>query len=148
MAHPYYHAVSSAHRHGGVPEDYLELHNFFDATKAHLADFRHRALRHHSAGIFEAENTFGPVITNSQGKEIPTRLLGEQHVREDCGYIPTVADWLRHIPAQEWMYRAAGQSKEIAEARDAHVANLLEMKDLREGWAEVPEDTSLDPEEE
>jgi hypothetical protein len=52
MAHPYHHAVRSARLFGGKPEDYLAIHNWFDESKAHLADFRHRALRHHSEGIF------------------------------------------------------------------------------------------------
>jgi hypothetical protein len=103
MSHPYHHAVSSARRHGGKPEDYLPIHDWFDASKEHLANFRHRALRHHTQGIFEAERVFGPTITNSDGKEIPTRILGEQHVREDCGRIPTLADWLSKIPGERWM---------------------------------------------
>ena len=104
MAHPYHHAVSSARRFGGSPEDYQPIHDWFDETKAHMADFRHRALRHHSLGIFWAEEKFGTTITNSDGKHIPVRLIGEQHVKEDFGgKIPTVADWLSGIPAQKWM---------------------------------------------
>ena len=103
MSHPYHHAESSARRHGGRPEDYLPLHDWFDASKEHLANFRHRALRHHTQGIFEAERVFGPTIANSEGKLIPTRILGEQHVREDCGCIPTLADWLGKIPGERWM---------------------------------------------
>jgi hypothetical protein len=103
VSHPWQHAESSARRHGGKPEDYLALHEFFDASKEHLANFRHRALRHHTQGIFEAERVFGPTIPNSDGKLIPTRILGEQHVREDCGRIPTLADWLGKIPGERWM---------------------------------------------
>jgi len=98
VSHPYYHARSSAAKFGGKPEDYQALHDWFDATKAHYPDFRHRALRHHSEGIFEAERVFGTTI-----RGVPTRLLGEQHVREDLGRIPTVAEWLRYIQAQPWM---------------------------------------------
>lgn len=105
MSHPYHHALSSVRRHGGVPEDYLPLHDWFDASKEFLADFRHRALRHHAQGIFEAERVFGPTITNSDGREIPTRILGEQHVREDCGRIPSLADWLLPIRAEPWMFK-------------------------------------------
>jgi hypothetical protein len=105
MSHPYHHALSSARRHGGTAEDYLPLHDWFDASKAHLADYRHRALRHHSEGIFEAERVFGPTIRNSDGKEVPTRILGEQHVREDLGRIPTLADWLLCIKGEPWMFR-------------------------------------------
>lgn len=69
-----------------------------------MAHFKHRALRHHSAGIFEAEAIFGTVITNSDGKVVPVRFIGEQHVREDCGgIIPSVSDWLRGIEVKRWM---------------------------------------------
>jgi len=56
-----------------------------DATKETFADVRHRALRHHSQGIFEGERLFGLVIINSDGKSVPVRYVLEQHVREDCG---------------------------------------------------------------
>lgn len=55
MSHPYHHALSSAKRFGGVPEDYLAIHSWFDASKELMCDPRHRALRHHAQGIFEAE---------------------------------------------------------------------------------------------
>jgi hypothetical protein len=51
-------------------------------------------LRHHAEGIFLAETVFGPVLENSAGRKIPTRFLGEQHVKEDLGWIPTAQDWL------------------------------------------------------
>jgi hypothetical protein len=86
---------------GGTVEDYLELHNWFDATKELFGDFRHRALRHHSHGIFEAERKFGIILPNG----VPVRLVGEQHVREDCANrIPDLADWLRQIVPQRWMH--------------------------------------------
>jgi hypothetical protein len=89
MAHPLRHAESSARRFGGKAEDYLTIHNWFDESKAFLSDFRHRALRHHAEGIFLAERLFGVAIVNSEGKQVPVRYLGEQHVREDLGRIPT-----------------------------------------------------------
>jgi len=104
MTSTYYHAVSSAKKFGGQPEDYQSIHDWFDATKEQWADFRHRALRHHSQGIFEAERVFGVTVTNSDGKKVPVRYIGEQHVKEDCGgKIPTVADWLRNLRPEVWM---------------------------------------------
>lgn len=104
MAHPWHHAVSSARKYGGDPEDYLEIHSWFDASKSQFADFRHRALRHHAFGIFEAERVFGTTIVNSAGRTVPVRFIGEQHVREDCGgVIPSAQDWLRRIPFRPWM---------------------------------------------
>lgn len=104
MSHPWLHAVSSAHKFGGKPEDYLDIHRWFDETKAHICDFRHRALRHHAEGIFECERIFGVTILNSLGKAVPVRPIAEQHVREDCGgLVPTVSDWLSCIKSEPWM---------------------------------------------
>ena len=104
MAHPLKHAQSSARRFGGKAEDYLPIHNWFDESKAFLADFRHRALRHHAEGIFLAEKLFGVAITNSDGNLVPVRYVGEQHVKEDLGRIPSAQDWLSQITPQRWMH--------------------------------------------
>lgn len=106
MTHPHFHAVSSARLFGGTPADYIAIHNWFDATKSSFADYRHRALRHHAEGIFDCERVFGITLTNSDGKQVPVRYIAEQHVIEDCGRIPTVADWLSRIQPEAWMSRA------------------------------------------
>jgi hypothetical protein len=103
MANSYHHAVSSAKKWGGVPEDYQAIHDWFDQSKELWADFRHRALRHHTQGIYECERTFGHAIKISTGRMVPVRLIGEQHVQEDCGFIPTIMDWYGHIKPQRWM---------------------------------------------
>jgi len=112
MSHPYHHAVSSAKKYGGQPEEYQAIHDWFDASKAHMADFRHRALRHHSEGIFMLETVFGTTITLSTGRVVPVRFIGEQHVIEDLGRIPTVQDWLGRIQPERWMM---GRGRELAE---------------------------------
>ncbi|WP_235971579.1 DUF6915 family protein [Palleronia pontilimi] len=106
MGHPYHHALSSARRFGGVPEDYIDLHAWFDESKSQTADFRHRALRHHAEGIFMLERFFDATITASTGRVVPVRLIGEQHVIEDLGFIPSFADWVRCIRPEPWMGRA------------------------------------------
>jgi len=110
--HPHFHALSSARKHGGDVSDYLPLHNWFDASKELMCDFRHRALRHHAQGIFEAERVFGTTVVNSWGKLIPVRILGEQHVREDLGRVPTLSEWLRCIKGESWMYRNVDKQQE------------------------------------
>lgn len=105
MAHPYYHAVRSAKLFGGQAEDYQAIHDWFDESKAHLPDLRHRALRHHSEGIFLCERLFGVTVQNSDGKAVPVRLVGEQHVKDDLGWIPTVKDWLVNLKLEPWMGR-------------------------------------------
>ncbi len=106
MTHPVFHAESSVRLWGGRIEDYLPIHDWLDATKECFADFRHRALRHHAHGIFEAERLFGHALTNSDGRVVPVRYIAEQHIKEDCGgRIPSVADWLSSIRPQLWMSR-------------------------------------------
>lgn len=136
MANPYHHAVSSARQFGGVPSDYQPIHDWFDKSKAHRADPVHRALRHHSQGIFDCEEIFGPTVELStcvkcgvhkdehpewepakqhpfNPKVIPTRWVGEQHVREDLGRIPTMNEWFDQIPMEPWMNRSRKLSKEL-----------------------------------
>lgn len=84
MAHPLKHAQSSARKFGGRAEDYLPIHNWFDESKAFLADFCHRALRHHAEGIFLAEKLFGVAIANSDGNQVPARMSAPNgHAQKD-----------------------------------------------------------------
>jgi hypothetical protein len=119
--HPQHHSLTSVRKWGGIVEDYAPIHDWFDATKEVFADARHRALRHHSQGIFEAERVFGRTIRNSSGIDVPVRYIGEQHVREDCGgRIPTVADWFRNIRIESWMnkgYQVESSSDELEYGR-------------------------------
>lgn len=103
LSHPLHHAESSVRRHGGVIEDYLAIHSWFDESKAHIGDVRHRALRHHTEGVFLCERIFGTSITNSDGRVVPVRFIAEQHVIEDLGRIPSVSDWLGEMPLKPWM---------------------------------------------
>ena len=105
MANCYHHAESSVRKFKGKIEDYIKIHLWYDESKSHYADFRHRALRHHSFGIWQSEQVFGLTITNSDGIVVPVRFIGEQHVREDLGCIPTVSDWFKHIKPESWMMR-------------------------------------------
>ena len=111
MAHPYDHARSSAKKWGGDPEEYLEIHEWFDATKAWIGHSKHRMFRHHSEGIFEAEKIFGVYFENSIGKRVFVRYVGEQHVKEDCfGYLPTAKEWIDNInnpKPPQWMTRVS-----------------------------------------
>jgi hypothetical protein len=119
MSHPFDHARSSARRFGGAFEDYLPIHSWFDQTKEVMPDFRHRALRHHAEGIFMAEAAFGVTVRNSEGRAVPVRAIGEQHVTEDLGWIPTASDWLRRLKPEPWM------SPRIEETSDGPVARPL-----------------------
>lgn len=113
MATPVLHAQSTVRQFGGRIEDYLNIHNWFDDTKAYFPDFRHRALRHHSLGIKECIKKFGDYLINSDKRKVAIKMIAEQHVIEDCGYIPSVQDWLMHIKPQPFMVQARKLSKEL-----------------------------------
>ena len=121
MANPLHHSMSSVKKYGGMVDDYIDIHSWFDESKSHSADPRHRALRHHSQGIFDCEDKFGKYLTNSDGKQIPVRFIGEQHVREDCGgRIPSWVDWMQEIEFKPWMNKSQSLSKEFQkDKRDA-----------------------------
>lgn len=100
---PHLHAKVSVRKWGGVPEDYLKIHDFLDETKAHHADMRHRALLHSSWGIYLCERLFGHNVLISTGKEVSVRDIAEQHVIDDMGRIPSVSEYLNGMPMYEWL---------------------------------------------
>ncbi len=112
--HPYDHARSSARTHGGVWQDYLALHSWFDATKALLCRFTHRALRHHIEGVAETMAIFGPAIRNSDGADIPTQILGMQHLEEDCRHLPEASEWLIDFDRPDWLPTQYASADELA----------------------------------
>jgi hypothetical protein len=101
---PTVHSESSVKRWGGTIENYLHIHDWFDQTKAHFPTNAHRAILHSSFGIFLAEQVFGHCITNSEGRNVSVRDIGEQHIYEDLGFIPTVVDYLMYLDYQPWMH--------------------------------------------
>ena len=115
MSHPLHHSISSQKKWGGRVDDYLPIHNWFDETKMHYPDMRHRALRHHSEGIFWCEQQFGTYITNSEGRMVPVRAIGEQHCMEDLGWIPTIKDYLDNMETKGWMFKPGEGRKMLKE---------------------------------
>lgn len=114
---PLQHAIISAKKFGGIPEDYLDIHTWFDHSKAHIADSRHRMLLHNSFGIWLCESVFGELmvkpgtdivyrtsyIINSDDKKISVRDVGEQHVLDDLGFIPSVDACFASMTLEPWM---------------------------------------------
>jgi hypothetical protein len=109
------HARSSARRWGGKPEDYLPIHEKIDSSKSAHAEVTHRCVFHSAFGIYVIEDIFGRTLTNSDGKEVFVRDVAEQHVLEDLGWVPSLSDWLREMPAQPWMAGARKLPVQIVE---------------------------------
>lgn len=97
---PHLHAKTSVRKWGGEIGDYLDIHEFLDSSKAHIADMRHRLILHSSFGIYIAQQVFGTVRTNSAGRIYAVRDIAEDHVLEDLGTIPSVERWLANVPIE------------------------------------------------
>jgi hypothetical protein len=96
------HAKGSVARHGGKPEDYVDIHDYIDHTKMAMPDMRHRAILHNAWGCFQVEKIFGRTRINSDGREYSTREIAEEHIIEDLGFLPSLEDWLDELPLSKW----------------------------------------------
>lgn len=100
----WFHAVSCSKKWGGEPADYYAVHVFIDSSKRIIGDVRHRAMYHHTEGIFLCERLFGTTLTTSAGREVPVREIAELHVKEDLGWIPSPADYItKNMNLNVWM---------------------------------------------
>ena len=109
MSAPYIHAQSSVKKYGGVPDDYIDIHILLDSTKSAFSDNRHRVLTHNSwFSTTIIPLVFGHVRINSDGKQYNTKDIAEQHILEDYRhkFIPTLQDWIEHLPYAAWMNNA------------------------------------------
>jgi len=111
MSKPLIHARSSARRYGGTFEDYLDIHEFMDSSKAVTSLPSHRALTHNTWFVSTVlTRVFGEVFKRkSDGKLISTRDIGEQHIAEDFnGFIPSASDYLDCMNVPDWMMNGKG----------------------------------------
>lgn len=124
----WYHAVSASHKWGGTPEDYLPIEEFIDSSKQVFGDARHRALYHHTLGVFLCERVFGKILQIETVKVtpggskihtthgIPVRLIAERHIIEDLGWLPSPKDYFDGMPIQTWM--SGAKRKEVGNFND------------------------------
>lgn len=132
MSKPFIHSQSSARRFGGIPEDYLPIHNLMDSSKGAIADNRHRVLTHTSWFLSEIlEKIFGVTITNSDGRKISVRDIGEQHILEDFGgrFIPTAQDYIEKMEFSDWMQNGKGVPPSSAKLEERRIKKISSMTD-------------------
>ena len=89
-------------KYGGEIEDYLDIHEWLDQTKAAHPDMRHRMILHNSMGPFIATSVFGETRMNSEAKLVDVRQVCEDHIIEDLGRIPALSDFLNLIPESDF----------------------------------------------
>lgn len=116
----WHHAVSAARKWGGTPEDYLAVEEFIDSSKQTLGDIRHRAVYHHTLGVWLCQRIFGTTLVidksppggpNKRTIRVPVREVAERHILEDLGFIPTPQDYLKNTPVETWM--SGAQRREV-----------------------------------
>lgn len=108
------HAVSSARKWGGSPDDYIDIHELIDGSKRSIGDARHRALLHHTEGVWLCQMIFGRTIRVGR-HDIPVREIAERHIREDLGALPSFADYLRGMPLRPWMTGVKSRTLSLTE---------------------------------
>jgi hypothetical protein len=113
---PFRHARNSAHKHGGTPEDYQDIHDFLDSTKIAIPDVRHRAVLHNAFGCFLVEKIYGVTRRNSDGRTYSPRDIAEEHIIEDLGRIPTLEECFKTMPidASKWLGGPVGKRRHIS----------------------------------
>ncbi len=114
----WHHAVSAARKWGGSPEDYIEIEEFIDSSKKIIGDVRHRAVYHHTEGVWLCQQIFGRTLTvekkNGHGTvDVPVRLVAERHILEDLGWLPSPADYLTRIVTEQNDWMSGGMRKEL-----------------------------------
>jgi hypothetical protein len=48
---------------------------------------------------------------------VEVRQIAYDHIYEDCGFVPTIEDWLKHLQVQPWMMKA-DESRKVRKELD------------------------------
>lgn len=129
MAIPYIHAVSSAKRFGGVPDDYQDIHDLMDSSKAAFPNNAHRVITHNSWFVVNIlPKVFGHQRVNSAGKTYNVKDVGEYHILEDFRnrFIPSVQDYLEHLDVQDWMNNGAGLPNRLKNKKSETINKIVD----------------------
>lgn len=94
MAKPVYHAENSVRHFGGVISDYQKIHCKIDQSKSAHPKMSHRIIYHSDYGIELICKIFGEQLINTDGVKIDIASIVKQHIVEDLGFLPNLADWL------------------------------------------------------
>lgn len=116
-------------RYGGCETDYAPIVAFFDEPAQYARDdSRSQWILHNSFGIYLAEEVFGKVLTQDNGRLISVRSLGETLVKARLGFIPSAAVVASRVRLRSWMVGTeVGEglrSRKEAEANEGEMAVL------------------------
>ena len=129
MSAPIIHAKNSAKKFGGKPEDYLDIHQLMDSSKASFSDARHRTITHN---IWFCVNIipkiFGEERKNSDGNFYCPKDVAEMHCIEDIGSVPTIQDYLENMTLEKWMQGNANVEKPKLNKPDPKKVPIEDLK--------------------
>lgn len=91
---PFQHARITANAIGGTWRDYVALHTAFDRSKGAYGKMLHRSVLHSDLGIETVLRIMGSVIRLHDGTTVDAAAVGDQHVRDDLGFVPSVEEWV------------------------------------------------------
>lgn len=126
---PIIHAQLSAKRYGGVPDDYLDIHELMDSSKAAFPNNGHRVLTHNSWFCVNIiPKVFGHQRKNSDGKVYSTKDVAEYHCLEDfrMRFIPSVQDYLEHLEVQPWMNNGGGVPNRLKNKQNSITTKIID----------------------
>lgn len=97
---PFLHAQISAKLSGGHWKDTLPIHDLLDSSKAAHPTMRHRAVLHSDLGVSITRSIFDDSQRALSGVAPDAESIAIQHIEDDLGRVPTVADWAEclHVP--------------------------------------------------
>lgn len=127
---PQIHAEASVKRFGGKPEDYIDIHQLMDSTKASFSNNAHRMITHNSwFTTVIIPKVFGEMRVNSDGRRYSTKDVAEYHCLEDfrMKFIPTIQDYLEHLDVQPWMNNGLSVPNRLKKVK---YENLQELKTI------------------
>ena len=90
---PFQHAQISAKLSGGHWKDTLPIHDLLDSSKAAHPTMRHRAVLHSELGVSITRSIFDDSQCSFSGVAFDAEFIAMQHIEDDLGRVPTVADW-------------------------------------------------------
>ena len=116
MSKPWIHSLSSARRFGGKPEDYIEIHNLMDSSKAAMSSNAHRALTH-SHVFVPPKNMWTPFMSNvAHANDIELVRFEDGWLAAEYNKVPPVSHalWYTHDWAWDSVDAFADWAKEAS----------------------------------
>ncbi|MTD47169.1 hypothetical protein GKE82_23490 [Conexibacter sp. W3-3-2] len=95
------HSDRTHRRYGGPRTVHQRIHRLLEYGAVTLPHGLHRALTHHSFGVWLVEQAVGETLPNGT----PTRAVAADHITTDLDRpdVPDAGEWLEHLPLLAWM---------------------------------------------